>query len=321
MRRKISIFGKQTPIVAIVTLVAMAGIGSATLLNYYGQITGMATVEQSLLVNGQNWDEPISYVIGASPAVAGNTYENGPISIENNADNPINIEFETVAEADYGDDEYVDASDAVTTTYFAKLELDNKDADWEPISEDDMQATLTFDLVSPSFNYKLDAAGLQPSTAYSLIYYADKQDRFVDWGGANPGVLIATGTSNSAGGLVIEGNKDIEMDLVDLTDWNANPDPDYCDRNNGFDSYQLCSGAKIWLVPSSDYNVGTKKLTAWDPSEYLFETDLVGYDDLGNGEGLRVGHGQFGLYIRNTFNSRAMPGTYRISTSVNPVID
>ncbi len=43
--------------------------------------------------------------------------------------------------------------------------------------------------------------------------------------------------------------------------------------------YQGVNGAKVWLVPVSDLNVdaenSTAVFTAWTPSSYLFESDLI----------------------------------------------
>lgn len=43
--------------------------------------------------------------------------------------------------------------------------------------------------------------------------------------------------------------------------------------------YQDITGAKVWLVPTSDLNInyeyGTAQFIAWNPDEYLFETDLI----------------------------------------------
>ena len=36
-------------------------------------------------------------------------------------------------------------------------------------------------------------------------------------------------------------------------------------------------GAKLWIVPNSDFTTGG--LTAWNPDNYLFETDLIIYCD------------------------------------------
>ncbi len=37
-------------------------------------------------------------------------------------------------------------------------------------------------------------------------------------------------------------------------------------------------GAKIWLVLSDDYDESSKMMKAWNPTEYLFEYDLITYD-------------------------------------------
>jgi hypothetical protein len=60
----------------------------------------------------------------------------------------------------------------------------------------------------------------------------------------------------------------------------ANPNlgidmPDPADANHP-------TGAKIWLVLSSDYDSGSKSMTAWNPNEYLFEYNLIKYDDTDN---------------------------------------
>lgn len=106
-----------------------------------------------------------------------------------------------------------------------------------------------------TFDYEFDGHRLQPNTNYSLIYYADP------WPGNYPGALIATGASNSKGDLQLSGSVDLGMDL-----------PDPADANSP-------TGAKIWLLPSSNYDSSTHAVTAWNPSSYLFEYNLVLYDD------------------------------------------
>ena len=60
----------------------------------------------------------------------------------------------------------------------------------------------------------------------------------------------------------------------------------YCE----LDSYTHCNGAKIWLVPSDCYTVDGdsdgNKVTTWSPSGFLFETDMIWYDDVGSSVGL-----------------------------------
>lgn len=140
---------------------------------------------------------------------------------------------------------------AITST-----SLDNKDpVTWEPIS-DTMHGQLTYYTSGPTFDYNLTATGLVSGTEYSLIYYADP------YPGNNPGALIATYMANGSGVISALGESvNLNLDL-----------PDPADSN-------YPAGAKIWLVPSSDYDAGTNSLTVWNPTTYLFEIDLITYDD------------------------------------------
>jgi len=158
----------------------------------------------------------------------------------------------------------------------AKLELENKDSEWQ-IIPDDRYGELYYSTEGDVFCYEFRGYGLEATTGYSLIYYADFDPRFTVWGGNNPGALIGTGTADGSGNLVMSGSKELNMNLPCSPDWNIAPVPDYCDYHNGFDDYDHCSGAKIWLVPSNCYDAGLKKVTTWSPSGFLFETDLITY--------------------------------------------
>ncbi len=160
------------------------------------------------------------------------------------------------------------------------LVLENKDAIWDVIS-DGKNGTLTYNTSGDTFNYTLVASGLS-DISYSLIYYADKDPRFQSWGGDNPGKVI--GTFTASGGAINSGlqTPNLGMDLPESPDWNINPAPDYCDDHNGFDDYNTCVGAKIWLVPTSDLTGGNLPLASWNPANYLFETDLINYNDTNN---------------------------------------
>lgn len=154
-----------------------------------------------------------------------------------------------------------------------ELVLENKDSDWKLILEDGIGATVTYNVAGPEICYDVVGTGLHSETEYILIYYADKPDRFVNWGGNNPGALIGTGTTDESGDLSMSGVIDLNMNLPCEPDWNINPDPDYCET----DGYDHCCGAKLWLVPSSDY--AEPEMIAWNPTTYLFETDLISYTD------------------------------------------
>ena len=136
----------------------------------------------------------------------------------------------------------------------AHLYLYEKDSNWE-IVEDGAWGKMKYNLAGHTFDFVFNGHELDPNTDYSLIYYADS------WPGSNPGALIASGASNEEGNIHLAGSPDLGMDLPDPNDDNY---PD---------------GAKIWLVLSEDYDAAEKKMTAWNPAEYLFEYDLITYDD------------------------------------------
>ena len=146
---------------------------------------------------------------------------------------------------------FYDDVDVTTNT----LDLFEKNpSDWSVVPSG-ASGVLTYNTPAPSFNYSFTAQGLLPSTGYSLIYYANP------WPGNNPGAFIVSGTSDTDGDLSFSGSVDLGMDL-----------PHPADAN-------YPSGAKIWLVKSADYNELTNAMTGWNPTEYLFENNLIQYDD------------------------------------------
>jgi len=137
----------------------------------------------------------------------------------------------------------------------AHLYLFEKDPTTWEIVEEGAWGKMKYNLAGPEFEFVLNGHGLEPNTDYSLIYYAN------DWPGNNPGALIASGTSNEGGNIHLAGSPDLGIDLPDSADANY---PD---------------GAKIWLVLSEDYDGTYTKMTDWNPTEYLFEYDLIIFDD------------------------------------------
>jgi len=114
---------------------------------------------------------------------------------------------------------------------------------------------LKYNLSGPEFEFVFNGHGLETNTDYSLIYYAD------GWPGDNPGAFIGSGTSNRGGNIHLADSVDLGFDLPDSADANY---PD---------------GAKIWLVLSNDYDAENCMMIAWNPTEYLFENNLITYDD------------------------------------------
>ena len=118
---------------------------------------------------------------------------------------------------------------------------------------------LRYNEFGPAFKYNFQGSGLLASTGYSLIYYADP------WPGNGvtnsvPQTLISSGTSDASGGIQLLGSINLNMDL-----------PHPSDKN-------FPTGAKIWLVLSSDYD-GTNAMHGWNPTGWLFEGSLIKYND------------------------------------------
>jgi len=299
--KKINAFGKSIPVIAIVLMILTAGIAGAVLVNQYFTTSGKVTVIAPLSVN-----EP-TYTVNTE---AGNTH-NVKLTVNNAAKVAIPTNLITSANPDISVT-YLDANGVPivqpiaimpgTTEITARIEinpalasntytitttaepvanrkaliLENKDpANAYTVINDNTVATLIYNPSGNEFEYALVGSGLKPLTEYSLIYYADEPDRFVDWGGNNPGALIGSGTTTGNGNLVMDDSINLNMNLPCPPDSNIDGE-DYRDT----DGYSNAHGAKLWLVPSSLYSENTKMIIGgWNPTEYLFETDLISYID------------------------------------------
>lgn len=137
-------------------------------------------------------------------------------------------------------------------------EKDPSDPLW-PIVAGGARGRLKFNVSGETFDFVFNGHRLQPNIGYSLIYYADP------WPGNNPGAHIASGTSNGGGNIHLAGSAELNTDIPNTSDANT-------------------TGGKMWLVLSADYNSGiavTGPMTGWNPTAYLFEHNLVEYDDTG----------------------------------------
>ena len=140
----------------------------------------------------------------------------------------------------------------------ASVNLENKNpTTWVPII-DDIGGTLSYNTSGPTFNYSFTGKVPLASTAYCLIYYADPWPGDGKTHSAGTGMDIACGTSGSDRSLSLSGNPDLG-DLPNLDDQNSP------------------GGAKLQVVLDTDYDNGNHRMIGWNPSNYLFEMNLITY--------------------------------------------
>lgn len=130
---------------------------------------------------------------------------------------------------------------------------------------------MTYDRSGPAFNYVFNGQGLEADKEYSLIYYADP------WPGDNPGALIASGLSDEGGNIHLAGSTNLGINLPDPEDANYNEEGCGDPGTPGDPPPFPCGGAKIWLVLSDDYDSEARAMTGWNPTEYLFENNLINF--------------------------------------------
>ena len=138
----------------------------------------------------------------------------------------------------------------------AELYLYVKDPSTWKIVQDGAWGKLKYNLSGDRFEYGFNGHGLEANTAYSLIYYPEPQATW-PWGVT----VIGDGMTNHGGNINLAGSVDLGMNLT-----------------GPLDPYNPQGGAKIWLVITADINASSQ-LTGWNPTEYLFENNLITYED------------------------------------------
>ena len=133
----------------------------------------------------------------------------------------------------------------------AHLYLFEKDPSTWEIVENGSWGKMKYNLEGPDFNFVFNGHGLENGSEYTLLYYPDP------WPGTGL-ICLGTGTADEFGDVHIKGS----VDTGDL--------PAAFDANEG---------AKIWLVLSSDVDCDNAAMAGWNPTEYLFEYDLITFDD------------------------------------------
>jgi hypothetical protein len=146
------------------------------------------------------------------------------------------------------------------------LYLIEKDVNWKPVFGG-AYGKMHYNIWGEEFNFWFEGHGLVQDQEYTLIYYPDP------WPGYGL-ICLGSGIAHGKGGNVaIWGRANLDTDLPAPGDANATANPP-----------SGAVGAKIWLVLSSDVDctgaLGTQpdpEMTGWNPSEYLFEFNLINY--------------------------------------------
>jgi len=131
----------------------------------------------------------------------------------------------------------------------AHLYLHEKDPGTWDIVPDGAWGKMKYNISGETFDFVFNGHGLVEGTEYTLIYYPDP------WPGEGL-ICLGSGTVNEEGDIHIAES----VDTGDL--------PIEGDENDG---------AKIWLVLSDDFDC-SGGWSAWNPTEYLFEEDLITFD-------------------------------------------
>ena len=112
---------------------------------------------------------------------------------------------------------------------------------------------MKYNICGQEFDFVFNGYGLKPGGEYALVYYYDP------WPGT--GLLcLGSGTADEEGNIHLVGS----METDDLPV-----------------EHDASEGTKLRLVPSADVDAEGGRMSAWNPAEYLFEHDLIIFDDDG----------------------------------------
>jgi hypothetical protein len=148
---------------------------------------------------------------------------------------------------------------------FMKL-FEKDSADWTIVDEG-ARGKLKYTLTESTFDFHFNGHGLEPSVegedpyVYALIYYPDP------WPGTGL-IVFGSDASDEGGNVHIKGSANIEGLLPRTDEFGEVLDENVIEYG----------GIKVWLVLLSDVNEvfeGENQMAGWQPTEYLFEYDLI----------------------------------------------
>ena len=227
-------------LVVAMSLLAATTLVSAALLTYFGEVNTTMTAKQSVVIyDGVDWydyDMPITRDLGEVVHCTDYCYK---LWIKNQACVDAEVEFvDTPEEPGVHITHYV-FGDTQT------IVLTMKDGEWNPTGD---PITLTYKTCGANFDYELSVLPV----GYSLIYYIDQPDPYVNWGRVFVLGDTASGSLN-----------------VPSMPW-----PDDLNVNDG---------AKFWLIPTADLTnpmpLQETTMNKWAPLTYYFETAFGLYID------------------------------------------
>lgn len=176
-----------------------------------------------------------------------------------------------------------DAETGIEVSYMQVMDMEIKDSSWVTQS---VGAKLYYTIIGNQFTYKTEAVNEYNLTDYVVVYYPDST--------GNPGPW-------NIGSAIVLGGASSEIAISDL-DQSLPISSDFNDR------------AKLWLMPSSDVEVG------WDNemlNRILFEHDLITYTDAETGTITIPGEGTVELIP--VYNIGLYEGNVTVTTSANPI--
>ena len=151
-----------------------------------------------------------------------------------------------------------------TRSNIAHLYLQEKNpANWQVVPGG-AWGKLVYRTSGATFNFVFNGHKLESGIAYTLIYHPDYQPASGFVLGAK---CLGKGVADATGDIHIMGSPDTGT-LPTPSDVNSNPDTTTEPPN---------TGAKIWLVLTDDVNCRDALMTHWNPTEYLFEMQLINY--------------------------------------------
>jgi hypothetical protein len=139
-------------------------------------------------------------------------------------------------------------------SHISHLYFNEKDPETWEIVEGGAWGKMKYNHEGTALSFVFNGHGLEPDMEYTLIYYPDP------WPGTG---LICLGD----GMADIDGNVHIQNTV-------------YTDDLPTMDDENYPDGAKIWLVLAADVDCMMEEMIGWNPVEYLFEYDLITFDNI-----------------------------------------